>query len=114
MIKETFNEYKRKKEYIKTLKEKLAISKQTNKNKKYDIYNKVISKIYKKKGLLDNIKDRFPDTGVNSNSEATAQVDGMNIPTMNDEVERVLLTTKRDKDELKSKLLQSKFLVISA
>jgi len=114
MIKETFDEYKRKKEYLKTLKEKLAISKQTNKNKKYDIYNKVISRIYKKKELLDNIKDRFPDAGVDSNSEATTQVDGMNIPTLNDEVERVLLTTKRDKDESKSKLLQSKSLVISA
>ena len=66
--------------------------------------------------MLGALKDKLSDTGSMSKdiSEATTQVEGMNIPNMNDEVERVLLISKREKEESKQKLLKAKSLVISA
>lgn len=114
MVKETFDEQKRKKEYLETLKKKLIDSEQKMKNKKSNVYNKIMCRLYKKKKLLNNIKSTVPDAGADSNSEVTTQVDGMSIPTLNDEVERVLLITNRERDEWKYKLLQSKSLIISS
>ena len=93
------------------------------KMKESEMSNKVTTKIVNKKITerrdnidLDVIKytDQY---GSEYGTDATTQDDKIHakiIPTMNDEVERILLNTKREREETKIKLLKAKELVFSA
>ena len=123
MIKETIDEYKNKKEYLKQLKLKRDQFEEKFNLKVNEMSKKVTSKIISKKMIngdqelssaFVSLKDIY---GSEYATDATSQDEWHHakiIPKMNDEVERILLTTIKEKNEAKVKLTKAKELVFSA
>lgn len=112
MIKETLDMYKSKKQYLEELKMKRTQIEDNMRDKYSEMSNKVTEKIFQHRALAND-----QVLGSNYETDATTEADknsAVIIPTLNDEVERVQLITKRGRDEAKNKLLKAKELVISA
>lgn len=120
MIKETMDIYQDKKQFLEQLKVQRDHIAERKRMKESEMSKKVTNKIIKKK-MCENDPDydfgTEPDREIHGSeyaTDVTSQEDRINahmIPTMNDEVERILLHFKRKRDEIKNKLLKSKELV---
>lgn len=123
MIKETIDEYKRKKEYLKELKRSRDYFEQQYNSRENEMSKKVTSKIMNKR-MLKNDTDpssvaiTLRDThGSEFGTDATSQDEWQHariIPKMNDEVEKILLDTMKEKNQVQAKLTKAKDLVFSA
>lgn len=89
------------------------------KNKRSEMTNKVTEKIFQRRDKFQDSEPKFldPSGGSEYGTDVTTQDERLNsyiIPTMNDEVERISLIMKREREETKKKLLKAKELVIAA
>lgn len=123
MVKETLDLYKRKKAQLEHLKQTRNMLEEQACLRNGQLASKVTQYIIKHKDKIfdkdTQINDKFMSsddgTDVTNDERIEAYTSIKNtIPTMNDEIERVLLIAKREKEEARIKLLKSKDLVISA
>lgn len=111
--------YKQKKQYLQDLIARRNYLEEQSKNKRSEMANKVTEKIFQRRGKLQDKEYKMldPSGGSEYGTDVTTQDERPSsyiIPTMNDEVERISLIMKREKEETKKKLLKAKELVIAA
>lgn len=119
MVKETIDMYKQKKQYLQDLIARRNYLEEQSKNKRSEMANKVTEKIFQRRGKFQDKEYKMldPSGGSEYGTDVTTQDERPSsyiIPTMNDEVERISLIMKREKEETKKKLLKAKELVIAA
>lgn len=118
MIKETIDEFRRKSNYLEELKSKLVQLEQKKKNAHSEVSIKVAERIYKNRAKLYQ-NDAIPESMQNSefSTDAASNDERLTksyIPTLNIDIERVLLFKQREREDSKNKLAKAKELVISA
>jgi hypothetical protein len=117
MIKETMDALRSRKEHLANLKNKRDLLSQQFHTKNSEMTTKVTERIFQRNDRLS--RDSRHTEAVNSDlgTDATHTSDQYNaylIPMMTDEVERMLLSTKRDRNHFKMKLFKAQELVIAA
>lgn len=117
MVKETMDTLRSRKEYLMSLKKKRDLLSQQYHTKNSEMTQKVTERIFQRKDQLS--RDSRHTEAMNSDlgTDATHTSDLYNaysIPMMTDEVERMLLDTKRQRNHYKMKLFKAQELVIAA